>query len=70
MPEENCAVSEIRALITMARQDRAAAKPAEGTPPCNPHAATAPPPNEDYRGEGANPGYRPSPEDSPLCECA
>lgn len=53
----------------MARQDRAAAKPAESTPPYNPYAATAPLPTEDHRGEGGNPVYGSSPEAPSSCEC-
>lgn len=60
LPEESCVVSEIRALITTARQERATAGVAGCTPPYNPHAATAPPPT------GA---YATSPEAPPSCEC-
>lgn len=48
LPDECCAVSEIRVLITTARQERATAGVAGCTPPYNPHAATAPPQTEEY----------------------
>lgn len=67
LPEDSCAVSEIRVLITMARQERATADAAGCPPPYNPHAATAPPPTEEYKRDMNN-HYASSPEASPSCE--